>query len=367
MRSFDGTLMDDGAPMKDPEVTRLLAVPEIAVDTERALARVRARAARPSLRRVPVRWLQGLAAAAAVVLVASALTLSGFAGSLLTIFEPRQFVAIPVDLSDLKIASDLERYGALTWSAQPKPIEVADAAAARAAAGFAPLVPASPPSGLRAARWSVLQQTSATFTFSAASARDAASRAGRTPPPMPAGMDGSRLVFTAGTTIVQIYAGAPAGLGGRALGGPVSGGQVSGGQVSDGQTIGGRSLGGQVPAGMSAEVPALVVAQMRAPTVASDGVGLDELRAYLLAQPGISPQLAAQIRAISDPAHTLPVPVPAGQASTKNVKVRGTDGLFVGDSTGLGSGVVWRSGEFVFGVAGTLTESELLAVAGSLR
>ncbi len=122
-----------------------------------------------------------------------------------------------------------------------------------------------------------------------------------------------------------------------------------------------------MPAGMPAEVPALVVVQMRVPTVASDGVSLDALRAYLLAQPGVSPQLAAQIRAISDPAHTLPVPVPAGQASTKNVKVRGTDGLFVGDSTGLGSGVVWRSGEFVFGVAGTLTESELLAVAGSLR
>ena len=352
MRSDDSTLMDDDAPMKDPEVTRLLAIPELAVDTERALARVRARAARPSLRRVPVRWLQGLAAAAAVVLVASTLTLSGFAESLLTIFEPRQFVAIPVDLNDLKIASDLERYGALTWSAQPKPTEVADAAAARAAAGFAPLVPASPPVGLRAARWSVLQQTSATFTFSAAAARDAAARAGRTPPPMPAGMDGSRLVFTVGTAIVQSYTGGADGLGGRALGG---------------QTLGGQFPGGQVPAGMPAAIPALVVVQMRAPTVASDGVSLDELRAYLLAQPGISPQLAAQIRAISDPAHTLPVPVPAGQASTKNVKVRGTDGLFVGDSTGLGSGVVWRSGEFVFGVAGTLTESELLAVAGSLR
>ncbi|MDO8562431.1 MAG: hypothetical protein Q7S25_01155 [Candidatus Limnocylindria bacterium] len=339
--------MDDGAPRRDPEVARLLAVPDLAVNTERALTRVRARAARPSLRRVPVRWLQGLAATAAVVLVASTLTLSGFAESLLTIFEPQRFVAIPVSMNDLKIASDLERYGALTWGAQPKPTEVADASAARAAAGFAPLVPASPPSGLRAARWSVLLQTSATFTFSAASARDAATRAGRTPPPMPAGMDGSRLVFTAGTTIVQSYSSGTSSLGA--------------------QTLGGQALSGQMPAGMPAQIPALVVVQMRAPTVASDGVSLDDLRAYLLAQPGVSPQLAAQIKAISDPAHTLPVPVPAGQASTKNVKVRGTDGLFVGDSTGLGSGVVWRSGDFVFGVAGTLTESELLATANSLR
>ncbi len=345
MRSFDGS--DAGGEARDPEVARLLAVPELAVDTERALARVRARAARPSLRRVPVRWLQGLVAAAAVVLVASTLTLSGFAESLFTIFEPQRFVAIPVSMSDLTVASDLERYGALKWSAQPKPTEVVDAAAARAAAGFAPLVPAQLPTGAGAPHWGVLRETSATFTFSAASARDAASRAGRTPPPMPAGMDGSRLVFTAGTTIVQTYSGGTSSLGG--------------------QTLGGQSPGGQVPGGMPAEIPALVVVQMRAPTVASDGVSLNDLRAYLLAQPGISPQLAAQVKAISDPAHTLPVPVPAGQASTKNVKVRGTDGLFVGDSTGLGSGVVWRSGDFVFGVAGTLTESELLAAANSLR
>ena len=243
-----------------------LEVPALAVDTERGLALVRARAARPSFRRVPVRWLQGLAATGAVVLVASTLTLSGFAGSLLTIFEPQKFVAIPIDPSDLRVAGGLERYGALTGGgAQPKPMEVADAAAARAASGFAAAIPGTLPAGVGAQRWAVLPETSATFTFSASAARGAAAAAGRTAPPMPAGMDGSRLVLTTGAAVLQTWAGAQAGGGAAPSGGP------------------GKAA--------TPELPALFIAQLRAPTVASDGVTVNELQAYLLAQPGISPAL----------------------------------------------------------------------------
>jgi hypothetical protein len=54
----------------------------------------------------------------------------------------------------------------------------------------------------------------------------------------------------------------------------------------------------------------------RAPTVSSSGADLATLESYLLSQPGISAELAAQIRAIADPSSTLPVPVPAGAASS---------------------------------------------------
>jgi len=81
----------------------------------------------------------------------------------------------------------------------------------------------------------------------------------------------------------------------------------------------------------------------------------------------VSPALAAQIRAIGDPASTLPVPIPVGVAQAKNVSVHGTTGLFVGDSTGLGSGVIWVQNGLVYVVGGTLTESEVLAVANSLK
>ena len=43
------------------------------------------------------------------------------------------------------------------------------------------------------------------------------------------------------------------------------------------------------------------------------------------------------------------------------------DGLFVGDSTGLGAGVVWRKDDFIYAVGGPLTEAQVLAVANSLR
>ena len=105
----------------------------------------------------------------------------------------------------------------------------------------------------------------------------------------------------------------------------------------------------------------------KAPTVSSDGATVAELQAYLLSQPSVSPALAAQIRAIGDPASTLPVPIPAGQVQAKNVSVHGTTGLFVGDSTGLGSGVIWQQNGLVYAVGGSLTEAEVLAVANSLK
>jgi len=47
--------------------------------------------------------------------------------------------------------------------------------------------------------------------------------------------------------------------------------------------------------------------------------------------------------------------------------VQGVQGVFVGDSTGLGSALIWSKDGMVFGVAGTLSEAEILAVANSLH
>ena len=142
---------------------------------------------------------------------------------------------------------------------------------------------------------------------------------------MPASIDGSTLTFTGGPAIIVTY-------------------------------------------GSGQETPGMVVAVSKTPTVGSDRASIAQIQAYLLAQPGISPELAAQIRNINDPASTLPVPIPVGQAATKHVKVHGvTNGLFVGDSTGIGSGVIWQQDGLVYAVGGTLTERETLAVANSLH
>ena len=247
--------------MNDTEIERALGTAEPRVNTDDALARFQARVqtegiapvapvARP---RLTSRWLQGLAAAAGVVIVASALTLSGVAGSIFQIFEPKSVVAVPVTQSDLNYLGQacgglnlqecLGAYGTFEWTAPPQPKEVQSRAQASAQAGFT----------------------------------------------------------------------------------------------------------------------------VQAPTVSSDGVTVDQLRAYLLSQPGISPQLAAAIRAIGDPSSTLPVPVPAELAISHPVTVQGVQGLFVGDNTGIAGAVIWQKDGMMFEVIGSFNESQALAIANSMR
>jgi len=339
--------------MNDSEIERALGTDEPRVNTDDALARFQARVqtegiapvvpiARP---RVTSRWLQGLAAAAGVVIVASALTLSGVAESVLKIFEPKTVVAVPLTQGDLtylgqactglNLQECLGAYGTFVWTTPPQPKEVNSRSQASAQAGFTALAPTSVPSSVTGdPRYGVINRSTATFTFSADSTRQSAARVNRTAPPMPANIDGSKLFITGGPAVVQIW-GAPAGATGAT--------------------------------GAYPDVPTLVIGQAKAPTVSSDGITVDELRSYLLSQPGISPQLAAAIRAIGDPSSTLPVPVPAELAVSHPVTVQGVQGLYVGDNTGIASAVIWQKDGMMFEVIGSFNESQALSIANSMR
>jgi hypothetical protein len=339
--------------MNDSEIERALGTTEPRVNTDDALARLRTRVhtegiapvAPVARRRATSRWLQGLAAAAGVVIVAYALAFSGLAGSILQIFEPKSVVAVPLTESDLNYLGQacgglnlqecMGAYGTFEWTAPPQPKEVQSRGQASAEAGFAALSPASVPSSVTGnPRYGVINRSSATFTFSADATRQTAARQNRTPPPMPANIDGSKLFITGGPAVVQIW-GTPAGAAGAT--------------------------------GASPDVPTLIVGQAKAPTVSSDGITVDDLRGYLLSQPGISPQLAAAIRAIGDPSSTLPVPVPAELAISHPVTVQGVQGLFIGDNTGIASAVIWQKDGMMFEVIGSFTESQALAIANSMR
>jgi hypothetical protein len=329
------------------DIEDMLSVPEPNVDPERALARLRSRieaerikpvtrAATPRRRPAVSRWLKGLSAAATVALVATVLTVSGLAETILTIFEPKQIVAVPITTTDLRGAPSFDTYGTLTWTEQPRPYDVPDVRVAAKESGMTVLIPGNLPAGVGAPRYGVMPKTTATFTFSAEKTRQAAAAQKRTPPPMPANIDGSKLFITGGPAVVAFY---------------------------DDGTRPTTGSGASPFSGM----PKLIVAQGRPPLVQSDGVTVEQLQSYLLQQPGISPQLAAQIRAIKDPSSTLPVPIPVDMATSKKVTVQGVEGIFVGDSTGLGSAVIWQKDGIVYGVAGTLTEQQVLAVANSLH
>jgi hypothetical protein len=339
--------------MNDTEIAQALGTAEPRVNTDDALARFQTRVqtegiapiasvARP---RVTSRWVQGLAAAAGVVIVASALTFSGVAGSILQIFEPKSVVAVPVTQGDLNYLGQacaglnlqecMGAYGTFEWTAPPQPKEVQSRGQASAQAGFAVQAPTSLPSSVTGdPRYGVINKSAATFTFSADSTKQTAGRQNRTAPPMPANIDGSKLFITGGPAVVQIW-GAP------------SSTAPSHGQADP--------------------IPTLIVGQAKAPTVSSDGITVDELRSYLLSQPGISPQLAAALRAIGDPSSTLPVPVPAELAVSHPVTVQGVQGLFIGDNTGIAAAVIWQKDGMMFEVIGSFTESQALAIANSMR
>src|SRR5437660_4693330 len=229
-------------------------------------------------------------------------------------------------------------YGTFVWTTPPQPKEFQTRGQASAEAGFAVQTPTLLPSSVTGnPRYGVINRSSATFTFSADSTRQAAARQNRTAPPLPANIDGSKLFITGGPAIVQIW-GAPAG-----------------------------ATGATGATGAYPDVPTLVVGQAKTPTISSDGVTVDDLRSYLLSQPGISPQLAAAIRAIGDPSSTLPVPVPAELAISHAVTVQGVQGLYVGDNTGIASAVIWQKDGMMFEVIGSFTESQALSIANSMR
>jgi len=311
--------------LNDPELERLLAMPALDPDAGLALTRLRTSAMRQPAQQRLGGALKWSGAAAAAVVVAVSLGLTGVADSIFQIFEAKQFTAVNVAPGDLHTLEQLGAFGTLTWSQQPAPHQVASAAAASAATGLTAPAVTLPARVSAPASYGVLDRTTATFVFDATKAAASAAKLDRTLAPMPASIDGSTLVFSGGPAIIVTY-------------------------------------------GAGKDVPGAVVVVAKAPTVGSDRASIAQIQGYLLSQPGISPELAAQIRGITDPASTLPVPIPVGQAATKRVTVHGvSNALFVGDSTGLGSGVIWQDGGLVYLVGGTLTESETLAVANSLR
>jgi hypothetical protein len=181
--------------------------------------------------------------------------------------------------------------------------------------------------------YAVLTRGQGSFTFDAAKAAAAAAKAGQPAPQMPAGMDGSTLTLTVGPAAAEIFGPSP----------------LSGGAGSQ-------------------QVPALVIAESKAPVVDSTGVSATQLENFLASQPGVSPALAAQIKAIGDPITSLPIVIPVDKASESQVTLaNGASAVVVGDNTGLGSGVIWVRDGIVYGVAGSLTKEQNLAIANQIR
>jgi hypothetical protein len=321
----------------------LLSVPGFAPEPAAALRSVRVRIRTEEAVRPPrwyERWLgrtsprlRPLATPAIAVVLAVALltgvTATGVAQNLVRVFEPRTVAPLQISSSDFAATGKLLDYGDVKWvPSEPTVQLVSDASSAAAHSGLPVLMPASLPNGVSGSpSFGVVPHATGSLAFDAERLRASAANNGVHLNPMPSRINGSKLVVNGGPALIEAW--------------------------------------GLSANPSEAQVPTLVIAQTRVPTVDSTGATAAELENYLLSQPGVPPDVAAQIKAIRDPSTTLPIPIPKGFATTEQVQVNGVSGLLI--KAVLGAGVVWVKNGVIYAVGGQLTPDQVLAIATSLH
>jgi len=237
--------------------------------------------------------------------------------------------AVQLTSLDVRSLAQLRHYGAIHVPSRVPGQQATSVESASNLSGMKVLVPSSIPSGVPSAvTFNVSPGATASFTFSAAKATAWASTTGKILPTMPQRVDGSTIDVAVGATVVATY--------------------------------------GACANGCSA-IPQLVIGQMVAPRITSTGANLTELEDYVFSLPGVSPQLATELRSIGDPTSTLPIPIPSSFAHADPVTVQGVHGEAIGDDTGIGSLVVWEKDGMVYAVGGTLPLSQVESIANSLH
>jgi hypothetical protein len=347
-------LLDEPAGVADPDrehvsncslcLTRVSAMSEDAVLVKAALApdgppavdltaawqRLRTVSTPPVRATAPARTgrARALVRRPAVAALAVGLVLAGAgtaaANGWLQVFRTERVAPVSVSAADLLALPDLSAYGEVELTGDPDVREVPDAAAAAASTGLALPEVAELPRGVTGEPvYTVGDEVTAVFTFSAERATRAASEAGTAPPPPP-GLDGSSVRLVAGPGVAQTW-------------------------------------------GSSTGVPALVVARAVAPTAFSSGVPFETLRDYLLSLPGLPAGVAAQLRAFPADGGALPLPVPADEVTTSSAQVDGAPATLLQTRDRTLAAVLWVDDGIVTVVAGSLDDDEVLAVARDLR
>jgi hypothetical protein len=283
-----------------------------------------------------IRTIIPLATAAALALCSLAAPLAAPADPL-TVFQPTTVRAVsvtPADVRAIRTLPPLEAFGTVRGTRVPGVDELGSAAEAADDAGYALRLPAALPASIpHEAHYQVTQRSRTSFTFSQAKAAAWAREHKVALRPLPSGLDRTTYTATLRPITVVTYGAVP-----RAR---------TGGRMHT--------------------APFLTVVQAPVPTVTSTGAPLRALTGWLAAQPGISKRLVAQLEALGDPSQTLPIPVRFNEQTASPVSVDGVRGLAIGDETGVGTAIVWTKNGTLYAVAGTLPQSEVLALANDLK
>jgi len=288
-------------------------------------ARVRAAAPRAGRLRATLRRpVAAGVVAAALVVGAGAAAASGW----VQIFRTERITPVSLSAADLNALPDLTDYGQVVVTGSSDVHSVPDAAAAAVETGLDVPEVASLPQGVTGdPSYQVGGEVSATFTFSAERAAEAAAEAGGEMEPPPPGLDGSQVRLVAGPGVAQVWS---------------------------------HQMG----------VPALIVGRAVAPTAftsSPSGVPFETLRDYLLSLPGLPEDVAAPLRTFNAGGSTLPLPVPADEVTTSTATVDGHDATVLATRDRSMAAVVWVDDGVLTVVGGALDTDEVLTVARGLR
>lgn len=296
--------------------TRLAALvdePGSAVPVRKATRRRKVSIRRPAV-----------AAAAAVVVLAGAGVAA--ASDWFQIFRTEEVAPLAFRVEDLNALPDLGAYGRLETSDAPNLRAVPEPAMAEEQTGLEVPRVSELPRGVQGESFIYAgDEVSATFTFSAARAADAAARAGEPLEPPPPGLDGSPIRLVAGPGVASMWMH------------PTTG------------------------------IPSLFVMRAKAPTAhASGSVPFDEALDYLLGMPGLPEDVAARLRTFRVGSSRLPIPVPEERFTTSVGDVAGRRATVLATRDRSMAAVVWVEDGVMTVVAGPLSVEEVLDVARGL-
>lgn len=255
--------------------------------------------------------------------------------NVLQVFKPQKVTPIVLSGGDGAGVAELSSFGHAAGSRTTLLTPESSSAAATTAAGLpAPSIRQLPAGVQGSPSYWRLGPEWARFTVSVAKVEQAAAAHGKTASPAPAGVDGSTVQVSTGAGVLELW-----------------------GSLDIGSTGGsGRSS--------RSGVPELAVLEVKGPAVTSKGASLATIESYLLAQPEVPADLAAQIRSLGQPGSAVPLPVPQGDGNT-SVTVNGH--RVVEEPLGHGAAVaVWSSGGRLWAVAGRQSTTELLDVVRQL-
>jgi hypothetical protein len=318
-------------------VERFFDVP-VPADTDAGLARSRASLIeRPSRRTT---WRVGprrswrfmdasLSTGASLAAVGVVIVGAAAAATLTTVFAPTQVARVPVSQADVQeltqlmglntttsfdgfrspSGSETLPFGMLSWTSSGGAGQVASLADAEAATGLSVTLPTTLPNGVSGIdRYAVMPKVTATIAFGASAG---------------SGLSGSSLVVSLGPAVAVSYSGATT--------------------IDD---IGPLAI--------------LTVAQ---PIVTSTGATTNQIENFLLSQPGVPADLAAEIRLLGNLQTTLPIPTPPG-ASSESTEIDGSPAVVLVDNSNAASGAIWEDHNgVVHAVAGLLDKEDVLSVA----